>query len=484
MDKEDPLHCGYLYLPPTGKLLTKKWQQKYCLIYKPSKFGIGRIEIYDNCDIKNSQARIVTLENCIKVSSNNSTTFSITTKKDGVHEFSTNNADELPSWLNAIQSVAFPDDASKISSIEEDNDLYCSSEEGVFSVIIHESPASERCGLVHNESYTLVLTPSSMQLRNSIDNRLLFTWPYCFIRRYGYKNGKFTFEAGRKCESGEGIFFLQSQNQQKIYRCLSSKLKIMKKMLCTEPNNSSILECEPQLLSSMSIEKRSRSPLPPSLTTNLSPLLTKDLSDKPLHFNENNRKFVSTPIKPLRNTTSSSSDKTEYEHVDKYDDIEVRQEAWKTMGVHEINHDEPNHSETEEYMSLCNLKQQVDQICLKAPKIIKQNPKIGFDSYDKLNHFGSSSKINIDAGYKPITLISSSDSTSSPKTYNEYDEVQPLSNEKNVQFPIDDIRPADDSHLGYAKIRKDVTGKKKENPINHHFHNNEPYAIISKQKRV
>lgn len=164
--------------------------------------------------MRNTPSRIITLENCIKITQRSPTYFSVITKT-ATYEFGTSSTSDLSGWLKALQSVAFPDDASKISSMEEDNDLYCSSSEGVFRVKLHSSKASLRCGL-EPKQYTLVVTSTAIQLQN--DGQLLYTWPYCFIRRYGYREGKFMFEAGRKCESGEGVFYLEHANQQEIFR--------------------------------------------------------------------------------------------------------------------------------------------------------------------------------------------------------------------------------------------------------------------------
>lgn len=194
--------------------LQKSWQNKYCRLFKSSKFGIERLEVYDSVDSK--EYKIITLENCIKVNGKTPTSFSITTKT-GSYDFGVLSEHSMKEWLSAIQSVAFPDEVSGLTCIEEDNDLYCSSGEGIFNVKIHPSPVSVRCGL-ETKNYTLVLTSTAIQLRNIIDNKLLYTWPYCFIRRYGYKSGRFTFEAGRKCETGEGTFFLEHPNQQEIFR--------------------------------------------------------------------------------------------------------------------------------------------------------------------------------------------------------------------------------------------------------------------------
>lgn len=196
--------------------LQKSWQQKFCALYKASKFGIERLEVYDDLSAsKNSPHKIITLENCIKITKKASTIFTIITKT-ATYDFNTQSEDALKKWMSALQSVAFRDDVSRVT-IVEDNDLYCSSGEGVFSVKLHASDASKRCGL-EPINYTLVLTSTAIQLRSSTDNKLLCTWPYCYIRRYGHKEGKFTFEAGRKCETGDGTFLLEHCNQQEIFR--------------------------------------------------------------------------------------------------------------------------------------------------------------------------------------------------------------------------------------------------------------------------
>lgn len=177
------------------------------------------MEIYENLDdavANNEPNRIITLENCIKISKKGQTYFAIVTKT-ATYEFNVSTEQQLKEWITALQSVCFRDDVSAVTSIVEDNDLYSPSGEGVFNVKLHASEASNRCGL-DPIYYTLVLTTTAIELRRISDNRLLFTWPYCLIRRYGHKSGKFTFEAGRKCESGEGTFYLEHSNQHEIFR--------------------------------------------------------------------------------------------------------------------------------------------------------------------------------------------------------------------------------------------------------------------------
>lgn len=59
-----------------------------------------------------------------------------------------------------------------------------------------------------------------------------------FIRRYGHKRGRFNFEAGRKCASGEGSFDLEHNNAQEIFKCMTSKMDSMKQRLGNNNNNN------------------------------------------------------------------------------------------------------------------------------------------------------------------------------------------------------------------------------------------------------
>lgn len=83
-------------------------------------------------------------------------------------------------------------------------------------VKLHPTEASERCKLV-SQNYILAVANSSLQLKDEA-RRLLVMWPFSFIRKYGYKQGKFIFEAGRKCSTGEGVFHFEHTNYNEIYK--------------------------------------------------------------------------------------------------------------------------------------------------------------------------------------------------------------------------------------------------------------------------
>ncbi|XP_017473948.1 PREDICTED: uncharacterized protein LOC108364676 [Rhagoletis zephyria] len=270
MESEVPVLAGYLNVAmqssfSLNRISKKKNCHRYCLLFNSSRHGIERLEICESKDDKNP--KIVTLENCVKITQEPAPANLIQViKKTESLTLNTLSEEDLKEWTNALQMVAFRNKNSLHTSqaaIEEDNDLYCSSfGDGLFIVTLIPSDTSIRCNL-EAKSYMLHLTATELQLKCTDDlNEIRARWPYRFIRKYGYRDGKFTFEAGRKCCTGEGIFTLDHTNPQEIFRCMAAKMKSMKKLINCDNLNNDVNENHLNIAANM--EAGSRSPLAPN----------------------------------------------------------------------------------------------------------------------------------------------------------------------------------------------------------------------------
>lgn len=342
-----------------------------------------RLEIGDSETDKNP--KIVTLENCVKITQEPAPANLIhIISKTGSLTLNPTTEEDLKQWLNALQSVAFKEKAEQTHSsslmrstsgsaaIEEDNDLYCSSYDGVFVINLVKTDASQRCN-IPEKIYKLSLGATDLLLVAFDDEKKVITkWPYRFIRKYGYRDGHFTFEAGRKCDTGEGNFSLDHASPQEIFRCMSTKMKSMKKMLHGDPS----LNAEEAQLSVAvsSMEAGSRSPIPLFPTTPSSDFDINSASSAQLHHSfASVRGFLSSvdslncsnvsttsssipllkhiPNKPPRKTLAESQAEklpelpkrnppTTPTGPREYECIESITDAWRTMGIDDVRHSE------------------------------------------------------------------------------------------------------------------------------------------------
>lgn len=522
------------------------------------------MEIYDNQEeaiLQLHSPRIITLDACIKIAPSNQSHVFIVVTKSGIHYFGCYSESDMSHWITAFQLVAFKDSVSN-QTIEENNDLYCTSGEGVFSVKVVETDASKRCGL-ETRNYTLVVAAVDMKLMDG--DVLLFTWPYRYIRRYGYRDGKFVFEAGRKCESGEGSFRLEHSSQQEIFRCMYSKMRSMKKLLNEESTPTS--ECtDAQYHAAVPMEPGSRVALAPS------PNSSANLIDIDFSLSQNSQKqcnssssvdsgISSKPTPPIvkpkpakpprkyvftllekRNADSEFSDLPtcgEYKSLNRdispelsqksigssildqeerhpYDLVEVRNDAWKTHGTDSIHHtervnsflhnDKDNENEDDfQYETMMPIlqsqnssksKSSITEMPVVASFISHVSCKTDESDYDKLEHFGSASKLSQKTAYKFASFGNASQSSHSIVSQNVSSNNIPPTIDSNSAWSNYDIvedmsavRLADDSHLGYGVIRKKTNHSETASTSStigpkHKVFNNSEYAIVSKPKRV
>ncbi|XP_055618831.1 uncharacterized protein LOC129763612 [Toxorhynchites rutilus septentrionalis] len=580
MDEEEkPFLAGFLTIKSqSGFSIRISKKPRYCQLFRASRNGIERLEISDSESDKNT--RIVTLENCVKIVLETSVNIiNIVTKTGQIQLHSTNDA-TIKEWKVALQSVAFKEksvQSNTLSSnaiIEEDNDLYCSSySENIFTVTLIPTDASMKCGL-EPKMFTLMLSNTEIQLKCYEDESIIVAkWPYRFIRKYGYRDGKFTFEAGRKCDTGEGTFKLDNVNPQEIFRCMSTKMKSMKKIMNGESFNRSTHSIQNQLSAALSMEPGSRNPLPPSSQSSFAEIESHNsfhgiLSSTELFNSSTLCSKNGIPIKPPRkpvppmisNTANfkphseqrslsrtSNVSSVFIQNLDNFNDlsdstcsnpvplpcegnrdyecVEDITEAWKKLGIDDINHTENPLTSDEELREF--VRERSKSSWEYSSKSRNEKIKLGEDSntnllddnYDKLDFFRTSHKVS--SGYKTIVPIklqtapprhntNSSDdyevvgspastSTSCASHNIVTDQTEGYDNNANqtalVPPDTSPYRKADDSCIGYGIIRK--TSIQSQNLVTHsspipaNSFNEESdkvyrfdYATVSKPKRV
>ncbi len=365
----------------------------------------------------------------------------------------------------------------------------------MFNVKLVSSEASNRCGLTPGY-YTLVATSGSLHLVGSNDQKTLYSWPYRFIRRYGYRSGKFTFEAGRKCESGEGVFHFE--HSKEIVRCVASRMKHMKKLL----NQETLFYDDNQFQAALSMMARSRSPLPPSLTplpdsepgfSSLKPLMPYlgpssgsnlslatrglDASPPPLMPKVTQSDFLLKPEKllPRKGVRTPTTPEMNDEPIaggespelvcpghPAYDDVEVRNEAWRTMGVDVVNHPHIFNIIPMQTILPPQTQHKTEKVT-ESQKIFFTHSALG--EYDRLHHFCPPPKQSSAHGYKQIPLITNG-----------------ISNIR-IEEPKIACRRADD-FKGYGMIRKKTSVDANADDVERQFCEDINYSVICKPERV
>ncbi|XP_007621380.1 docking protein 3 [Cricetulus griseus] len=233
---EAPVKDGILYQQHV-KFGKKCWRKVWALLYAGGPSGVARLESWDVRDGglgpagdrstgpgRRGERRVIRLADCVSVlpadgenCPRDTGAFLITTTERS-HLLA---AQHRQSWIGPICQLAFPGNgecSSRSGQAEtpkrgfvamEENSIYSSWQEvGEFPVVVQRTEATSRCRL--KGPYLLVLGQDDIELRETSSSQACYSWPYHFLRKFGSDKGVFSFEAGRRCNSGEGLFAFSS----------------------------------------------------------------------------------------------------------------------------------------------------------------------------------------------------------------------------------------------------------------------------------
>ncbi|XP_066574416.1 docking protein 1b [Amia ocellicauda] len=222
----------------------KKWKKSWFVLYPASQNGIARLEFFDcsnaneKPNTKKLDKKIIRLSECISIlpsltetcPKDNMTAFCVETN-DKVHVFAAERQASAE-WVEKMCEIAFQSNSGSDSNNKSDlemaeNLIYYSREEvNEFWVSVQRTEASERCEL--QGSYWLKADNDSLVLKEPKSKKRLLVWPYKLLRRYGRDKVMFSFEAGRRCESGPGNFTFETKQGNDIFQIVEAAIKEQK----------------------------------------------------------------------------------------------------------------------------------------------------------------------------------------------------------------------------------------------------------------
>ncbi|XP_041635308.1 docking protein 1b isoform X2 [Cheilinus undulatus] len=242
----------------------KKWKKNWFVLYPASQNGIARLEFFDspsgggggagggsgsgsNEKTRKLDKKIIRLSECISIlpalmescPKENMAAFCVETN-DKTHVFAAEK-NAAKDWMDTMCDIAFQGGSGSTDSTAADpnggpkdlqmseNLIYYSREEvNEFWVSVQRTEASGRCGL--NGSYWLKAESDFLILKEPLTKKNVLVWPYKLLRRYGRDRVMFSFEAGRRCDSGPGNFTFETKQGNEIFLLVDQAIQSQKAM--------------------------------------------------------------------------------------------------------------------------------------------------------------------------------------------------------------------------------------------------------------
>ncbi|XP_037245355.1 docking protein 1 isoform X1 [Falco biarmicus] len=250
--KEGPLLVQHSY-----KFGTKRWKRSWFVLYPASQHGVARLEFFDckepalpaeRLGTRRLDKTVVRLADCTSVgpvpeSGPRAGTAVFRLETSGRSYLLAAEKQQSEEWVAKLCEIAFPGNSPgdagvaarhgkeggrEVPALEMAvNSIYYSRDEvNAFWVTVQRTEAAERCEL--RGTYVLKAERDSLVLKDPRTNGILYVWPYRLLRRYGRDKVMFSFEAGRRCDSGPGNFTFETKQGNEIFRLVEASIREQK----------------------------------------------------------------------------------------------------------------------------------------------------------------------------------------------------------------------------------------------------------------
>ncbi|KYO20000.1 docking protein 3 [Alligator mississippiensis] len=240
---EGPVKDGILYVQHF-KFGKRSWKKVRAQLFAAGPSGVARMEQFavrdgsgpEKTSLRRGERRVLRLADCVSVGPAGSegcprgtAAFCLRTL-DKSHVLAAEQPDE---WVAQLCQLAFQgtkemapgsNRASPSSGLHmEENTIYSSwHAPNEFPVLLLRTEASTRCGL--SGRYLLAVLPERLVLKELQTRQPLLAWPYPFLRKFGQDQAMLSFEAGRRCDSGEGVFTFSTGRAAEICGLISAAI--------------------------------------------------------------------------------------------------------------------------------------------------------------------------------------------------------------------------------------------------------------------
>uniref|UniRef100_A0A3Q4IH44 Docking protein 2 n=1 Tax=Neolamprologus brichardi TaxID=32507 RepID=A0A3Q4IH44_NEOBR len=173
-------------------------------------------------------------------------------------------------------------------------------------VSIRRTEASDRCRLKGDG-----VLRADMDALHLLDKGgdIVYTWPYRYLRRFGRDKATFSFEAGRRCDSGEGNFEFDTKQGNVLFQAVEAAINLQK-VAPPHRQTSGGGQASPDTTQSFSL------PPPPHLPANVAAPCTGSEADYSLPFDTIAKNVMTDILKSHRTDSGHAGADPLYDSID------------------------------------------------------------------------------------------------------------------------------------------------------------------------